>query len=333
MGTLGTANSKRSHSAVPHGRIASRGNSDGGVWLRVARLAEAQYGLITRDQLREVGLSDAAIGRVVAAERIFPLFPTVFMVGHRRVEWQGRLLGAVLACGEGSVVSHGTAAALLGLWEFKPGRFDVIAPVEAGRKIRGVKRRFVPMPDRDERTLHDGVPTTNASRTLIDVAGIAGEGLLRRTIEQAAVLGVLNVPEVDRILATSPPRRGSRRLLRILEDWRRYKPGIKIRSRMEAKLLPLLTQARLPIPECNAKQRVGRETFEIDFLWREQRVALEADGGRFHDNPAAGKRDSGRNHALAAAGFLIPRLGWEDLRDRPEGFMAELTRLLQGRSS
>jgi very-short-patch-repair endonuclease len=303
------------------------------VWLRVAHIAEAQYGLITRDQLREAGLSDAAIGRVVAAKRIFPLFPTVFAVGHRGVGWKGRLLGAALACGEGSVVSHGTAAALLGLWEFRPDRIDVIAPVESGRKIAGVKRRFVPMPSPDERTLHEGVPTTIPSRTVIDVAGLAGERLLRRTIEQAAVIGVLSVPEIDHILAASPPRRGSRRLLQILEDWRRYEPGIKIRSRMEARLLPLLTRARLPIPECNAKLRAGGETFEIDLLWREQRVAVEADGAQFHDNPPAGKRDSRRNRALAAAGFVVHRLGWEDLRDRPEAVMAELARLLIPRRS
>ena len=44
---------------------------------------------------------------------------------------------------------------------------------------------------------------------------------------------------------------------------------------------------------------------------------VETDGGRFHDNPAAGERDSERNHALAKAGYHLPRLGWEDLRDRP----------------
>lgn len=56
---------------------------------------------------------------------------------------------------------------------------------------------------------------------------------------------------------------------------------------------------------------------------------VEADGGRFHDNPAAGSRDSDRNHALTAAGYEIPRLGWEDLRDRPEATMGELASLLR----
>jgi very-short-patch-repair endonuclease len=146
-------------------------------------------------------------------------------------------------------------------------------------------------------------------------------------IEQASVLSLLDIGAIDRILE-GPRRRGAKRLRRMLEPWRRYKTGIKIRSRMEAKLLPLLTEAALPIPLTNVRLRAGAKTYEVDFLWRRQKLIVEADGGRFHDNPAAGQRDSDRNHALTGAGYRIPRLGWEDLRDRPEETMRELACLL-----
>jgi very-short-patch-repair endonuclease len=166
-------------------------------------------------------------------------------------------------------------------------------------------------------------------RTLVDCAGSAPTEVAGM-IEQASVLSLLDIQAVDRIL-DGPRRRGSKHLLRLLEPWRRYKPGIKIRSRMEAKLLPLLTEAALPIPETNARLRVGARTYEVDFLWRRQRLVVETDGGRFHDNPVAGSRDSERNHALTGAGYLIPRLGWEDLRDRPQPTMAEIAQLLRQR--
>lgn len=148
-------------------------------------------------------------------------------------------------------------------------------------------------------------------------------------IEQASVLSLLDVAAIDRVL-DGPRRRGSKRLLRAIEPWRRYKPGIKIRSRMEAKLLPLLSEAGLPIPETNVRLRVGARTYEVDFLWRRQKLVVETDGGRFHDHPVAGERDSNRNHALTGAGYRLPRLGWEDLRDRPEATMQELATLLRG---
>jgi len=160
---------------------------------------------------------------------------------------------------------------------------------------------------------------------------MVGDASLRRTIEQAAVLQLLDVPEIDAILA-GPRRRGSVSLRGILDDWRRYS-RMRLRSRMEAKLLPLLSQRGLPIPECNEMLEVGGQSFEIDFLWRRQRLVVEADGGQFHDNPLAEARDLERNRVLIAGGFRVLRLRWEELNDRPESTMARIERLLSLRSS
>ena len=150
---------------------------------------------------------------------------------------------------------------------------------------------------------------------------------LANLIEAAAVLGALRVERIDRIL-DGPRRRNAKLLLRLLEPWRRYKPGIQIRSRMEAKLLPLLSERGLPTPETNAKLRVAGKAYEVDFLWRRYKVVVETDGGRVHDTPVAGIRDSARNRALIATGYTVTRLGWEDLRDRPSQTLGEIAALL-----
>ena len=123
-----------------------------------------------------------------------------------------------------------SAAWLSGLWRAKPGEVEVIALIEAGRKIRGFAVAFHRRPSR---------------------------------------VIVVDVQAIDRILDENR-RRGSRKLNSILEEWRRYTPRMRLRSRMEAKLLPLLTHHSLPIPETNQKLRVAREDLEVDFLWREQ---------------------------------------------------------------
>jgi very-short-patch-repair endonuclease len=256
------------------------------------------------------------------------MFWSTYAVGRRSVGMYGRLMSATLACGRGTVVSHGTAAWLLGLWEAKPGEVEVIAPVEAGRKIGGIRRRFVPRPSVEHVVVVQGIACTSPSRTIVDLAGLCSAQTLARTVEQAAVLRVLDVPGIDEILSERR-RRGSRRLNLLLENWRRYSPRMRVRSRMEAKLLPLLTYYSLPIPETNMKLRIGRKTFEVDFLWKRQRVVVETDGGRFHDNPLAQERDSERNRALARAGYKVPRIGWAELRDEPDRAIAEIRRFLQ----
>lgn len=238
------------------------------------------------------------------------------------------MLAAVLSCGSGTVVSHGTAAVLLGLWENEPRDIHVIAPIEAGRKIAGIRRRHVPPPLRHEAWTRDAIPCTSPARTIVDLAGGVRERALRDTIEQAAVLRMLDVSEIDAIL-TGPRRRGSPLLRLVLEDWRRYSPDTRLRSRLEAKLLPLLSQRNVPIPQCNEILEVGLDSFEIDFLWRPQRLAVEADGGRYHDNPAAQSRDRHRDHVLAAAGFRVVRLRWEDLQERPQATVGRIARLLE----
>jgi hypothetical protein len=247
--------------------------------------------VISREQLRTVGLSEEAIDQATASARLYPLFRSTYSVGRQSVDLHGRLFAATLACGRGTVVSHGSAAWLLGLWRAKPGEVEVIAPVEAGRKLPGIRRRFPPPPLPGHIGACGGIPCTSPSRTLVDLAGIAGTSALAEAIEEAAVLGVLDVHAIDVILDESR-RRGSRRLNRILDEWRRYTPRMRIRSRMEARMLPLLTHQSLPISETNEKVRVGGRTFEVDFLWRAQRVIVETDGGSFHDHPMAQKRES-----------------------------------------
>lgn len=272
-------------------------------------------------------MGEGAVDYAIASGRLFPLFRGTFGVGHAQVGPYGRMLAATLACGTGTVVSHGSAAFLLGLWESRPESIHVIAPEQAGRKIPAIRRHYVPPPSGGEAIVREAISCTSPARTIVDLAGGVGEASLRRTIEQAAVLQLLDVSELDSILL-GPRRRGSRCLRRILDEWRRY-PALRLRSRMEAKLLPLLSQGGLPIPSCNEMLRIGERSFEVDFLWRRQRLAVETDGGRFHDNPQAQARDLARNRALTGAGFRVLRLRWEELRDRPEATIAKIGRLLR----
>jgi very-short-patch-repair endonuclease len=78
-------------------------------------------------------------------------------------------------------------------------------------------------------------------------------------------------------------------------------------------MLALLAAAQLPVPEVNTHLH----GFEVDFLWRAQRLVVEFDGRQFHGHEAAFERDRRRDQVLLAAGYRVLRVTWRQLLDEP----------------
>lgn len=298
----------------------------------IAVLASRQHGVVSRRQLRELGLSDSSITDWVEAGHLHPLFRSTFAVGHGAIGRKAQMLAAVLACPDGAVVSHGSAAELIGFWDKRLPVVHVIPPDWSGRKIDGIRWHRVRLPDEDETELRDGVPCTTASRTLVDMAGSTGWSSMRRLVEQAAVLRLLDLDEIDRILGLGR-RRGASRLRAILAPWRQTRERQPLlRSRLEARLLPRLIEDGLPTPRCNVKLRLDGRQLEIDLLWEKQRLAIETDGEETHGTKAAFQRDRWRDQLLVAAGYRTARVTWQQVRDEPASVVDRIARMLKAKS-
>src|SRR4051794_29919425 len=101
---------------------------------RVARLAVRQHGVITLLQLEAAGLSKRAAAGRVRSGRLHRLHRGVYAVGHRAPSHHARWIAAVLACGEGAVLSHHSAAALWELLKPIEGPIHISIPTTYGRK-------------------------------------------------------------------------------------------------------------------------------------------------------------------------------------------------------
>lgn len=73
--------------------------------------------------------------------------------------------------------------------------------------------------------------------------------------------------------------------------------------------------------------RLGR--FEVDFLWRAERLVVEVDGYAFHGGRAAFERDRRRDAELQAEGLRVMRVTWRQLVGEPDAVVARLTRALR----
>lgn len=113
-------------------------------------------------------------------------FTAVYTRSDRRLRWSGHLLAAVLACGEGAVLSHVAAAALWNIRGSAATLIDVTVPSQNGRVRRnGIRIHRSGRLGADEATTKDGIPVTTVARTLLDLADVLNSQALKRAIDAA----------------------------------------------------------------------------------------------------------------------------------------------------
>jgi Protein of unknown function (DUF559) len=253
----------------------------------------------------------------------------VYAVGHRAVSRVTLLRAALLACGEGAVISHGTAAAFHGLWDRWPRLIDVTVPVEAGRKIDGIRCRRCRYPNPEEIQVLAGVTCTTTARTLVDLAGIVGSGTLKKTVGRAAIRKRLDLDAVDLAIHAAKGRRGLKALELALVPYRTEdgKPP-DVRSDFETLVLPQLLDMGLPRPGCNVWLHLDGERFLVDFLWDRAQVIVETDGRETHETPIAFQSDRRRDQLLAAAGYRVLRITWSQIQAEPAAVLERVARTL-----
>jgi very-short-patch-repair endonuclease len=94
----------------------------------------------------------------------------------------------------------------------------------------------------------------------------------------------------------------------------------RTRSDLERRFLSLLRAHELPLPEVNA--RLG--PYEVDFLWRAERLVVELDGYAYHSDRATFTSDRRRDRALQAMGFTTMRFADDELAAAPAAIAGRL---------
>lgn len=287
----------------------------------IAQIAAAQYGIVARAQLIASGLGRGAIDHRLANARLHRVHRGVYAVGHPALAPLAREFAAVLACGEGAVLSHRSAAHV---WELHPagdGDVDVtVASRDCGRRPGLRVHRTGELDPRDVRRRHR-IPITAPARTLLDLAEVVPYRELERAVDEAQARGLARRKELLRLLARARGRRGVARLRALLD--REEGPALT-RSEAEERLLALVRAACLPTPAVNA--RIAG--YEVDFLWRDERLVVEVDGYAFHSGRRAFERDRLRDADLQAIGFRVVRVTWRQIVDEPEALIARLAQAL-----
>ena len=254
----------------------------------VAEIAARQHGVITYAQLLWAGLTQSGIQRRVAAGRLHWIYRGVYAVGHDGLSREGRWKAATLACGPGAALSHRSAAELWRMLEPSDGPSHVTVRARGGRSHReGIRLHRSRSLTRRMITSESNIPVTRPPRTLEDLKRDVSAGELRRALRQAEFL---NLP-IHRVA--------------IVDD--------RTGNELELALLRLCRRHRLPEPESNV--RIG--PFEVDFLWRQQRLVVETDGWGAHRGSVAFELDHRRDAYLISHGYFVLRFTRRQVLEEP----------------
>jgi very-short-patch-repair endonuclease len=279
--------------------------------------------VVTRAQLREAGYTNRAIDRRLESGRLHRVHRGVYLVGHV-VMPHAREMSAVLAVAPNAVLSHRSAACLWQLLPYpaRPDSVDVtVWGRNAGRKP-GIRIHRVSALAPGETRTCKRIPTTTPARTLIDLACQVSARELEQAVAQAQTRGLTSHRDLLALLDRHPGRRGTAALRALLNGG----AAVLTRSEAEERFLALVRKAQLPAPDVN----VGLAGYEVDFLWREERLIVEVDGFAFHSSRAAFERDRLRDAELQAQGFRIIRVTWRQIVDHPEAMLVRIARTLSG---
>lgn len=282
--------------------------------VRLAEVAGRQWGRVTWRQMRGLGIDRAVISRWLNEGYLHRRLPGVYAVGHPAGDRITALVEALLYAGPGAALSHATAAWWLGLLDAEPPQIHLSTPRQC-RSMPGIR---VHQKRVCERIMHRELPTTTVPQTLRDLASTAPLRTVRRALAKADYAGTLDVPAIQAVLKRGC--RGSTKLRTALEE---HQPSLaRTKSHLEVRFFELCESSGLPLPEVNVKIN----GWEVDALWRAERIAIELDGYRNHRSPAQVKRDRRKELALRAAGLTTLRYSDEELTDHRKEVIADLRR-------
>src|SRR3954447_4980510 len=245
---------------------------------RLGDLAGRQEGVAALWQLEPLGVSGVAARAKVHRGHWQGLHRGVYFMGHGPMTIRTRWMAAVLDCGPEAKLSHRACAALYAVRQDNRARIDVSVPRHSVRQRRGIQVHAAALAPEDV-TVIDGIPCTTLARTLIDLAEVVSRRSVINAMDRAERLRIFDLKELEATLKRAPTRRGAAVIRSILDEYH----GPDEREPFVAAFLELTRRAELDPPEAEALIMLEDGPIHVDFLWRDQRIAVELDSRRFHD--------------------------------------------------
>jgi very-short-patch-repair endonuclease len=277
-------------------------------------IAADQEGVVARPQLLSAGVTNAAIDRALRSGRLHRLHHGVYSTqALERITEDALLIAALLAAGDGAVLSHGTAAWRWGIIPAPPNKIELAVPRDRTAPSGLVLHESRLRPG--DLILDARFPSTSVPRTLLDLAVRYDHRALLKALADAEFHHDTRPDDILRTLRRGHP--GSANLRAALKA---HAPGHgQTKSQLERRFRKLLIEHQIELPLRN--EPLGPWT--IDCLWPSHRVAVEL-GGRQHTRPHQADSDDDRDLWLRRNHYIARRYGTRQIQTSPDDVIADL---------
>jgi hypothetical protein len=301
----------------------------------IYRLGQLQRGLITRADLRAIGVTRNERAWLVSGGTLTLIGRQTFLVGGAGDDPLRRMLVASLD--EGGPISHRSALVLHDLPGIRePSLPDVLTP-----RIRRSNDSLVAtvhsttwLPPDDVTTVH-GIACTSVARSLFNLAGLVPQVDLE-TVRSAVDDAVRLRKASDRWLwwrlekLRCRGRSGAANLEAILVA---RAGGAVTESWLEREFLRLLAEAGVPLPTCQRRVRArGAFVARVDFADEDLGIVIEVTGASGHSSREQRAADASRRNRLGMLGLLVLEFTYEQVVGDPAEVVAEVWRARASRS-
>jgi hypothetical protein len=295
--------------------------------IRLARFLRKHHSAVGIDELRRLGFAKDAVTELLAREQLLRVHRGSYRAGAATPTAETFKRCALLTVGDDAMLGRASAAHQRGYIDFAPPEIQVAVNRSGARRRRkGLNVFYAHGLQKRDGDRADDLMCTKAHRTMIDLAAVtrsaADYKLLRRAVRQATVRHRTLPESLERTIRDRGAFRGSRVLSAILDE--HLDTTAMLRSDLEDAFLDLCRSAGIPLPETNAVV----EGFEVDAVWRLERVIAELDTYDYHGDIRAFERDRARDAVLMVAGYRPIRITGRRLSREPDRVIDQTKALL-----
>ena len=240
-----------------------------------------------------------------------------------------RWLAAVLAGGDGAVLSH-QAAATTQHFDIRRLRPVVTTPHQRHPEHEGItfhrSRRLGP----SDTTVVRGIPITSRPRTVLDCASVLPFAIFESLVQDAVARGLVTVESLLAVI----DRRGGRGVGGTVALRAALEGGLvdeKIESKLELLVARIIDQAPIPRPVRQYELTcVDGRRVRLDNAWVEYKIAVEPEGRRWHGNAHQARATRERARSITRSGWDRYAYGWGEAVETPDAILSEVTAAVLG---